>query len=147
MRCLNEECAQRVHAVLDRYFLLSLEGDTRKGRVSGLRVSVRENTPMVQAWAKFLKDSSNKAELFHLITVKITRNRTDHKMVLATQGENVIFSSTIDTDRFSPCNHEADTRMFLHLKDFSTTVHRKVSLKTVDTDVSSLLSVYTRFFL
>ena len=136
-----------MHAVLDRYFLLSLEGDTRKGRVSGLRVSVRENTPMVQAWAKFLKDSSNKAELFHLITVKITRNRTDHKMVLATQGENVIFSSTIDTDRFSPCNHEADKRMFLHLKDFSTTVHRKVSLKTVDTDVSSLLSVYTRFFL
>ena len=146
LRCLNEECAQRVHAVFDRYFLLSLKGNTRKGRVSGLRVSVRENTPMVQVWAKILKDSSNKAELFPLITVKITRNRTDHKMVLTTQGENVIFSPAIDTDRFSPCNHEADTRMFLHLKDFSATVYRKVSLKTVDTDVSSLLSVYTRFF-
>ena len=84
---------------------------------------------------KFLKDSSNKAELFHLIAEKITRNRTDHKMVLATQGENVIFTSTIEIDRFSPRNHEADTRMFLHLKDFSATGHRKVSLKTVDTDV------------
>ena len=78
--------------------------------------------------------------------MKITRNRTDHKMVLATQGENVIFSSTIDSDRFSPCYHEANTRLFLHLKDFSATVHRKLSLKTVDTDVSSVLSVYTRFF-
>ena len=136
LRCLNEEYIQRVDVVFDRYFLLSLKGDTRKGKGSSLRVSVRENTPMVQDWAKFLKDSSNKAELFHLIAEKITRNRTDHKMVLATQGENVIFSSTIDIDCFSLCNHEeADTRIFLHLKDFSATGHRKVSLKTVDTDV------------
>ena len=85
LRCLNEECVQRVDVVFDRYFPLSLKGDTRKGRGSGLRVSVRENTPMVQDWAKFLKDSSNKAELFHLIAKKITRIRTDHKMVLATQ--------------------------------------------------------------
>ena len=91
---------------------------------------------MVHDWAKCFKDSSNKAELFQFIAEKVTRNRTDHKMVLATQGENVIFSSTIDIDRFSPCNHEeANTRMFLHLKDFSATEHRKVSLKTVDTDV------------
>ena len=61
LRCLNEECVQRVDVVFDRYFPLSLKGDTRKGRGSGLRVSVRENTPMVQDWAKFLKDSSNKA--------------------------------------------------------------------------------------
>ena len=102
----------------------------------GLRVSVRENISMVHDWAKCFKDSSNKAELFQFIAEKVTRNRTDHKMVLATQGENVIFSSTIDIDRFPPCNHEeANTRMFLHLKDFSATEHRKVSLKTVDTDV------------
>ena len=101
------------------FLALSLRGDARKGRGSGLRVSVRENTPMVQDWAKFLKDSSNKAELFHLIVEKITRNRTDHKMVWATQRVNMIFLSTIDIDRFSPCNHEeANTRMFLHLKNF-----------------------------
>ena len=92
---------------------------------------------------KFLKDSSNKAELFHLIAEKITRNRTDHKMVLATHGENVIFTSTIEIDRFSPRNHEeADTRMFLHLKDFSATGHRKVSLKTVDKDVVIAISLF-----
>ena len=122
--------------MIGRYFPLSLKGDTRKGRESGLIVSVRENTPMVQHWTECLKDNSNKAELFHLIAEKITTNRTDHKMVLATHGENVIFSSAIDIDHFSPCNHEeTDTRMFLHLKDFSATGHRKVSLKTVDTDV------------
>ena len=83
-----------------------------------------------------MKGSSNKAELFHLISKKITRNRTDHKMVLATQGKNVIFSSIIVIDRFSSCNHEeADTRMFLHLKHFLATGHCKVSLKTVDKDV------------
>ena len=126
------ECVQRVHVVFDRYFPLSLKGDTSKGR----GVSVRENTPMIQDWAKFLKDSSNKSELFHLITEKVTRNRTDHKMLLATHGENVIFSSTIDIVHFSLCNHEeANTRMFLDLKDFSAIGHRKVSLKTVDTDV------------
>ena len=82
LRCLNEERFQRVDVVFDRYFLLSLKGDTRKGRGSGLRVSVRKNTPMVQNWASFLKDSSNKAELIHLIAEKITRNRTHHKLVL-----------------------------------------------------------------
>ena len=66
--------------VFDRYFI-SLKRDTGKGRGSGLRVSVRENTSMVQDWAKFLKDSSNKAELFRLITEKTNKNRTDHKMV------------------------------------------------------------------
>ena len=136
LRCLNEECVQRVDGVFDRYSPLNLKEATKKGRGSGLRVSVRENTPIVQDWARFLKDSSNKVELFHLIAEKINRNRTDHKMVLATQGENVIFSSTIGNDRFSPCNHEdADTRMFLHLKDFSAIEHCKASLKTVDTDV------------
>ena len=47
-RCLNEEYVQRVDAVFDRYFPLSLTGDTRKGRGSGLRVSAGEKTPMVQ---------------------------------------------------------------------------------------------------
>ena len=137
LRCLNEECVQRVDIVFHRYFSLSLKRDTRKGRGSGLRESVRENTPMVQDWAKFLKDSSNKAGFFHLIAEKITTNRTDHKMVLATQGENVIFLSIIDIDRSSSCNHEeTDTRMFLHLKDFSAAGPRKASLETADTDVA-----------
>ena len=57
-------------------------------------------------------------------------------MVLANQGENVIFSLTIDIYHFPPHSHEeADTRMFLHLKDFSATGLCKGSLKTVDTDV------------
>ena len=65
-----------------------------------LRVSVRKNISMVHDWAKCFKDSSNKAELFQFIAEKVTRNRTDHKMVLVTQGKNVIFSSTIEIDRF-----------------------------------------------
>ena len=101
---------------------------------------------MVQNWASFLKDSSNKAELIHLIAEKITRNRTHHKLVLA-RLLVVIFSSTIDIDHFSPCNHEeADTRMFLHLKDFSATGHGKVSLKTVDAEVVVIaLSLFHKF--
>ena len=51
-------------------------------------------------------------------------------------NEKMIFLSTIDIDRFSLCNHEeADTRIFLHLKDFSATGRQKLSLKTVDTYV------------
>ena len=54
LRCLNEECVQRVDVVFDRYFTLNLKGDTKKGRGSGLRVSLRKSTPMVQDWAKSL---------------------------------------------------------------------------------------------
>ena len=97
---------------------------------------------MVQDCAKFLKDSSSKPELFHLIAKKITRNRTHHKMVLATQGENVVSLSTVDIDHFSTCNHEEfNKRMFLHLEDLSETGHRKVSLKTVDTDVVVVIPI------
>ena len=67
LRCLNEECVQRVNVVFVRYFPLRLKGDTMKGRGSDLRVSVRKNITMVQGWAKFLKNSSNKAGLFHSI--------------------------------------------------------------------------------
>ena len=67
LRCLNEECVQRVNVVFVRYFPLRLKGDTMKGRGSDLRVSVRKHITMVHGWAKFLKDSSNKAELFHSI--------------------------------------------------------------------------------
>ena len=51
LRCFNEECVRHVHVVLDRYFPLTLKGDTRKGRGNGLRVSVWKNIPMVQDWA------------------------------------------------------------------------------------------------
>ena len=137
LRCLNEESVQRVDVVFDRYFPLRLKG-CKKERKSKWFKSICEgkHTYGSGLGTKFLKDSSNKAEFFHLIVEKITRNRTDHKMVLATQGENVIFSSAIDIDRFTPCNHEeTDTRIFQHLKDFSASGHRKVSLETVDTDV------------
>ena len=102
LRCLKEECVQRVDVVFERYFPLILKEDKRKGRGSGLRVSVRESTPMAQNWAKLLKDSSNNAELFPLIAKEMTRDRSDLKMVLATQGENLIFSSTIDIGRLLP---------------------------------------------
>ena len=47
LRCLNEECVQRVDGVFDRYSPLSLKEATKKGTGSGSKVSVRENTPMV----------------------------------------------------------------------------------------------------
>ena len=136
LRPLKEESVTRVDVVFDRYFDTSLKGDTRDRRGTSFKVAVKEDTPIVRDWGKFLKESSNKDQLFTLLAEKITTERSDSKVVVSTNGENVISSVVVDTSDISPCNHEeADTRIFLHAKNISAAGHQKISVKTVDTDV------------
>ena len=133
---LKEESVTHVDVVFYRYFDSSLKGDTRDRRGTSFKVAVKEDTPIVRDWGKFLKESSNKDQLFTLLAEKITTERSDSKVVVSTNGENVISSVFVDTSDISPCNHEeADTRIFLHAKNISAAGHQKISVKTVDTDV------------
>ena len=53
-------------------------------------------------------------------------------------------SNELDLSNLTPCNHEeADTRVFLHVKDMTQQGHTKMVIRTVDTDVLVLaVSVY-----
>ena len=58
------------------------------------------------------------------------------KQVISTHHVNVICKNRQDTSPLAPCTHEeADTHIFLHLKDAVCGMDTTVSICTVDTDV------------
>ena len=59
------------------------------------------------------------------------------KQFFATHGENVLTSEDgADTSALAPCKHEeADSRMMIHALDASLHGHRRVKIRSNDTDV------------
>ena len=57
--------------------------------------------------------------------------------MFATHGENVLTPEDgADTSALAPCNHEeADSRMMVHVLDASLHGHRRVKIRSNDTDV------------
>ena len=124
-----------VHEVVfDVYLKDSLKSETRERRGSGTRISDRETTPIWGKWQQFLRDDDNKTELFGLLADKLVSHCPPNGMILATSLDRALCSADIDLTRVSPCNHEeADTRIFV--KHAADSGHRKIVVKTVDTDV------------
>ena len=60
LKSLNEETMSRVYLVFNRYFDVSLKGETRDRRESSFKVSVKKNSPIFRNWGTFLKERSNK---------------------------------------------------------------------------------------
>lgn len=61
-----------------------------------------------------------------------------NKEIISTLDENVLCNSTDHEDLtlLAPCNHEeADTRIILHAAEAVSTGHKRVLIRTVDTDV------------
>ena len=61
----------------------------------------------------------------------------DGKEIYATHGETVMTSSNrTEMNSLSPCSHEeADTRLMVHALDASLKGHRRIKIRTNDTDV------------
>ena len=59
------------------------------------------------------------------------------KQLITTEGQHVIaVPPNEETTSLAPCNHEeADTRMMLHAAAAMKCGHRKIAIRTVDTDV------------
>ena len=83
----------------------------------------------------FLQDTTNKEELFSLLTEKVKDFQfPENKDVNITSGENV-FSSSKSSD-MQRCDHEeADTRIAVHVLHALSKGHNQVLIRTLDTDV------------
>lgn len=82
------------------------------------RVTGTSNTP--NNWRSFLRDESNKTELFHFLADKICEAQTTSTLIV-TKGEDAISNTRKPLDTVSPCCHEeADTRIFVHCRDATT---------------------------
>ena len=59
-----------------------------------------------------------------------------NKEIVITDGIEVLVSPVRDTTSLAPCLHEgADTRMLVHAADAASRGHKKMIVRTVDTDV------------
>ena len=86
-------------------------------------------------WQEFLRVDDNKTELFSFLASNVAEIDTN-KQIITTQGTGVLCSNRQNLSTLAPCTHEeADTRIFLHVKDAVQQGFNKVSIRTVDTDV------------
>ena len=89
-------------------------------------------------WPGFLQSNENKQDLFRFLAQKCVDYETEgDKTIYSTVDDQVVCSSrgTI-TSAFAPCSHEeADSRIFVYVKDMAQQGHMKVMIRTVDADV------------
>ena len=93
-------------------------------------------------WQDFLRNDKNKIELFQYLAQQAI-GTIKQKTVMSTLEATVICNQTgEDLTSVSECNHEeADTRIFIHVRDAAIKGYSKILLRTVDTDVV-VLAVY-----
>ena len=73
--------------VFDVYKKVSLKSETRTKRGRGIRRKVTGTTKAPQNWRSFLRDYSNKTELFNFLAVKMCDADTT-STVIVTRGDN-----------------------------------------------------------
>ena len=157
------QLSKRVDIVWDSFISGSLKECTREKRGSGVRRKVSSHVKIPSNWMAFLRDSTNKSELFQFLSYKISVfDFPPNKIVCITSGRwyriiikliitnlnNILLQHTGQavitrgsTQCMSNCNHEeADTRIIVHLQDAIANGEAGTALiRTVDTDVVVIL--------
>ena len=96
--------------------------------MKGVRRKVAASTKLPGNWQDFLKDDTNKAELFSFLSNTVT---------VITDGNGI--RSNQDFLMPQCFQEEADTRMVFHLKNMIEKGLKTVCFKTVDSDVVVIL--------
>lgn len=132
------ERSSRVDLVWDVYLPASLKASTRQKRGKGTRKRVASTTVMPKNWKDFLRVDQNKTELFAFLSHEVVRlPLAEGKELYASDGSAVLCSPPESyLACLTPCSQEeADTRLFLHAADAVQKGRKKVTIRTVDTDV------------
>ena len=130
----------RVDIIFDQYKNDSLKSETRRSRGDGRKCKVVAHGKVPKNWQGFLRNPSNKTDLFLLLAKSIYSIQTG--LAYATIGDSSICNKVVRAS--IPCIHEeADTRIFVHLKhavekDCITTA----AIHANDTDIFVLASAF-----
>ena len=117
--------------------------DKREERVVRRRVSLSTTIP--KSWKDFLRVDDNKTELFKFLAQHVTCRTVDEgKVLYATSAQNVLSSTCqAELSNLTPCSQEeADTRLILHAAYAVAQSKRRVSVRSVDTDVVVLAATF-----
>lgn len=130
------ETVSRLDLVWDRYDKDSLKNSAREKRGEGARTRVTATTKIPKGWPNFLRDSSNKEELFRFLNSRaLSAQYASGKQLYVTQGSAILTNTSRNLNDLD-CNHEeADTRLMVHVSDAVAEGHTKILLRSVDTDV------------
>ncbi len=139
--------ATRLDLVWDRYNTDSLKGTARAKRGKGVRRRVVGDGTIPGNWASFLRVDANKTELFSFLSGVLHDSfQLGDKELVITEGDDVLSKPPLqDTAALAPCNQEeADSRMMLHAAHAAYNGHKKILIRTVDTDVVVLAVALAR---
>ena len=128
--------------MFDVYRSITTKSATRAGIGKGIRVSVRNDTP-IGKFEDFMRVGENNKELLNMIADTIPSIQSN-TLLIATKNEHVVSNKDINSSRLEMCNHkEVDSRMFVHVYDSSINGYEKIKVVTVDTDVIVIaISIY-----
>ena len=134
--------ATRIDIVWDTYQAHSLKAFTRTQRGVGSRRQVKSHYSLPTNWQDFLRNSTNKEELFHLLADACVSYMGKDAHVVSTIGPAVVSSTGVET-QLKDCSHEeADSRMILHIADIVSNGRTRIVVRTVDSDVLVLCIAY-----
>ena len=129
---------KRTDIIFDVYHESSLKSEARskRGKAIRRRVTAKSKTPT--NWKSFLRESTNKTELFNFLAEEVGKMTTMNE-VIVTREENALPSSShpsAKVDELAPCTHEeADTRIFLHAWNAARNGHKSLLIEANDTDI------------
>ncbi|KAG7163357.1 hypothetical protein Hamer_G004492 [Homarus americanus] len=133
------EYRSRLDLVWDCYLKSwSRKVTVRCNRGKGIRRRVTASGPLPSNWQNFLRNSDNKEELFSFLSEQVMQLvvKESKQLVVTDKKQVLTVPPRKDTANLAPFNHEeADTRMMVHAADALECGHRRILIRTVDTDV------------
>ena len=137
--------AKRVDVIWDRYLSESLKAMTRESRVAGVRQRLPSdgNRKIPKNWNSYLRNATNKIEIFQYLSRVISQSVFDEgRVVITTLDETVLQNSCTDDPvvqsehSLCPCNHEEfDTRVMLHAANAASQGYERILIIANDNDV------------
>ncbi|KAG7161427.1 hypothetical protein Hamer_G014071, partial [Homarus americanus] len=132
----------RLGIIWDVYLPDSLKGDTHRKTGKSVKRRIEAPSTVPRNWQEFLSLDDNKTELFPLLARTAVGFETDKQVITKHNKHNadvLCSSSRVDVSGLDPCTHEeADTRILIHLEDAVKQCHKKMLIRTVDTNVEVL---------
>ncbi|KAK1887154.1 Peptidoglycan hydrolase FlgJ [Dissostichus eleginoides] len=120
------------------YTTCQLKASTRHKRGKGTRKRVAPSNVMPKNWKDFLRCDENKTDFFAFLSRRVVHlPLAEGKELYATDGSGVLCSPAASyLACLAPCSQEeADTRLLLRVADAVQKGCKKVTIRTVDTDV------------
>ena len=136
----NHPNCTRIDGVWEVYKKYSLKTQCRDHRTSATRTNrVGDKIPIPKGkeWTKLLGDIASKSALFPYCSEALLHLFEDINCEFVTNtGEETKCSKALNLDDLNPYGHEeADTGIFLRAKHAASMGHRKLLIRTVDSDV------------